>query len=85
MSLSGPRSVGGRLTLLTVMNTPETDSALNASRALTVAEAVPASLYPGARWRLPSVPPIVVTLAYVGPASRWNVSGSPSGSPAFKG
>ena len=56
------------------------------SVARTVAEAVPMSESPGARWTFPVAvplpPSVVVTLAYVGPEAREKESPFPSGSVA---
>src|SRR5689334_25401737 len=51
-----------------------------ASAAWTVAAAVPASENPGARWMLPVVALVVVTVRYVGPETLVKVRASPSGS-----
>src|SRR5689334_24489840 len=53
---------GGRSTFVTVIINPEVMDALEGSTALTPAEAVPASLNPGARWMLPVVAFTVVTV-----------------------
>src|SRR6266446_663925 len=50
------------------------------SLAVTVAPYVPESVKPGARWMLPDVALVVVTVMNAGPAAFVNVRASPSGS-----
>ena len=75
-------SVGGRSTLFTVivnvLSSVRFGDPLSVAR--TVAEYVPASSDPGARWMLPVVMVRVVTVIHVGPDTFENVSKFPSGS-----
>src|SRR5262245_8691476 len=70
----------GRSTLFTVIVRDFVSLSAPVSVARTLADAVPESANPGARWMLPVVALVVVTVAYVGPDTSENVRASPSGS-----
>jgi len=67
------------ITLFTV-TVSALESLSEPSLADTVADAVPESENPGARWILPVVGLVVVTVRYAGPDTLANVKASPSGS-----